>query len=231
MSKKWYNYFVSVEQQQGSAETSEPTASDDARPESQAQPQSAAQAVADIAASVKVAPAFAQNVSNAHTFEEIYQAAEIHPPAHGYTVYKIAEMLLNPHIRELPREIKRSSVLVALEASGVKLEDIVTDAVRRDKALDTFETIQRRALEQLEAKKAEENRQAQAEVDRIIGEFRTRIQANNDAVTKEKERFEAWLKQKHQEEQKIAETVSYFVTENPVTIGAPSAAPVKKEQK
>jgi len=225
MSKKWYNYFVSVEEQGADA-----LAENELRGDQQGAAPSAAQAVADIAAAVTVEPAFARKVSSANSFDEIYQAAEILPPPHGYTVHKVADMLQNPHIKDLPREIKRSSVMVALEASGVKVQDIVTDAVRRDKALDTFETVQRRSLEQMETQKAEENRQAQAEVDRIIGEFRARIQANNEALSKEKERFQSWLHQKQQEEQKIADTVSYFVSENPVTLGAPSAAPLNKEQ-
>src|SRR5215203_395143 len=115
MSKKWYNYFVSVDESAAGQTAMETPAADPVAPP----PRSAAQAVADIAASVTVPPAFAQKVSPVNSFDEIYQAAEIHPPGHGYTVYKVAEMLQNPHIKELPREIKRSSVMVALEASGV----------------------------------------------------------------------------------------------------------------
>jgi hypothetical protein len=229
MSKKWYNYFVSVEEQQQEDADRRAAAAAASPPV-----RSAAQAVADIAAAVTVAPAFAQKVSATNSFEEIYQAAEIKPPPHGYTVFKVAEMLQNPHIRELPREIKRSSVLVALEASGVKVEDIVTDAVRRDKALDTFESIQRRSVEQLEAAKAEENKKAQAEVDRLLEEYRARIQANNEAIAKEKERFQTWLQQKHQEEQKIADTIGYFVSDNPVSIGSvhvPAVAPLPTKEK
>lgn len=230
MSKKWYNYFVSVDEPAGGQPALDSPPAEPEPPPSR----SAAQAVAEIAAAVNVPPAFAQKISPVNSFDEIYQAAEIHPPGHGYTVYKVAEMLQNPHIKELPREIKRSSVMVALEASGVKVEDIVTDAVRRDKALDTFETIQRRAVEQLEASKLEENQKAQAEVDRILEEFRARIQANNEAIAKEKERFQSWLHQKHQEEQKIADTVGYFVTENPVSVGsvaAPASTPLPNKEK
>jgi Asp-tRNA(Asn)/Glu-tRNA(Gln) amidotransferase A subunit family amidase len=223
MSKKWYNYFVSVEDQH--QDVRETPAGPTSGPAAPPPPRSAAQAIADIAATVTVAPAFSQKVNATNTFEEIYQAAEIQPPPHGYTVFKVADMLQNQHIKELPREIKRSSVLVALEASGVKVEDIVTDAVRRDKALDTFETIQRRSLEQLEAGKAEENKKAQAEVDRLLEEYRARIQANNETIAREKDRFQSWLQQKHQEEQRIADTIAYFVTENPVSVGSVPAPP------
>ena len=67
------------------------------------------------------------------SFEEIYNAAEIHPPTHGYTIYKIADMLQSEHIRNLPADVKRSSILLALDAAGVKLQDIIEDAVRRSR--------------------------------------------------------------------------------------------------
>jgi hypothetical protein len=218
MAKKWYNYFVTVEGEHSGAE---------ARPEAAgpAPAASAAQAVADIAASISVQPQFARKVSTVNTFEEIFAAAEINAPAHGYTVYKVADMLQSPHIRDLPREIRRSSVLVALEASGVKVQEVIEDAVRRDKALDTFEAVQRRSIDELEAKKREENAQTQAEADRVLAQLRARIQANNEEVAKEKARFQAWVDAKRKEEQKIAETVSYFVTENPVTVGEVAAPP------
>jgi hypothetical protein len=213
MSKKWYNYFVSVAD--GAPET-EPDASTES---------SAAQAVADIAASVQVAPQLADRISTTNSFDEIYRAAEIQPPAHGYTVYKVAEMLQSPHIRDLAPEIRRSSVLVALEAAGVKPQEIVEDAVRRDKALDVFERVQRKAVEELESKKTEENRQIQAEIDRMVADYRARIQSNSEAIARETERFNSWLVRKQQEETKIADTVGYFVSENPITVsGAPETA-------
>jgi len=61
-------------------------------------------------------------------------------------------------------------------------------------------------------------------LDRLTQEHKARIQANNDEVGKQKERFYAWRLQKQQEEQKIAESVSYFVAENPITTGGAAAA-------
>src|SRR5207302_3551762 len=70
--------------------------------------------------------------------------------------------------------------------------------------------------------KTEESRQIQEEMDRLVTEHRARIQANSDAVAKERERFFSWRLQKQQEEQKITDTVSHFVTENPITRGVRS---------
>src|ERR1035438_1799664 len=127
-------------------------------------------------------------------------------------------------IRTLPAEVKKNSVLLALDAAGVKIEEVIEDAVKRDRALDGFERVQQKSLDELEARTAQDNSQIQAELDRLTQEHKARIQANNDEVAKQKERFYAWRLQKQQEEQKIAESVSYFVAENPIATGGAAAA-------
>ena len=217
MSKKWYNLFVSVDESSSRPEENEATSP----------APSAAQAVADIARTltpVGPPPTFTAPVNNPTSFSEIYQAAEIHPPPHGFTIEKVGDMLRSEHIRNLPRDVKRSSVLVALEAVGAPIQDVIQDAMRRDQALDTFESVQERSLNQLEAQKTQENQEIQAEMDRLLADHKARIQANNDAISKERERFFAWRLKKQEEEQKIADAVSYFVTENPIT-GAHAAPP------
>jgi hypothetical protein len=140
------------------------------------------------------------------------------------------DMLKSEHIRSLSVEIKRSSVLLAQDAAGVKVQEVIEDAVRRDRALDTFEAVQQRALDQLEARKSEDNQKLQQEADRVLNELRTKIQSNSDEVTKERERLQTWRLQKHKEEQRIADAVRPFVTENPITTNAPTApvVPAKK---
>jgi len=220
MSKKWYNYFVSVAE--GGQEAGAGQPGQDAPP---ASVPSAAQTVADIAAGVKT-PAFTQAVADPTSFEQIYQAAEVRTPVHGFTIFKIADMLKSEHIRTLPVEIKRSSVLLALDAAGVKLQEVIEDAVRRDRALDTFELVQQRALDQLEARKTEENGKLQAEADRVLNELRLKVQANNDEIARERERMQTWRLQKQQEERRIADAVAPFTSENPITTG-PAVAPAK----
>jgi len=216
ISKKWYNLFVSV-----GPETAESNPT-----EENSQPaRNPAQTVAEIASSIAAEPNFTAPISAAGGFDEIYHAAEIPEPPHGYSIMKIAEMLQSERIRALPAEVKKNSILLALDASGVKIEQVIEDAVKRDRALDGFERVQQKALDDLEARKEGENQQIQAEVDKLVQEHNARIQANKDEVAKEKERFYGWRLQKQQEEQKIADSVSYFVTENPITTGGVAAAP------
>jgi hypothetical protein len=197
---------------------------DAASPEASQEP---AQSVAAIASAVPfVEPHFDSSVKPDADFEDVYRAAEISQPAHGYTVSKIAEMLQSERIRSLPLEVKKSSILLALDAAGVKIEEIVEDAVKRDRALDAFERVQQRALDELEARKDKENQAIEAELAQLVEEHNKRVAANKDEVAKEKERFYSWRLRKQKEEQKIADCVSPFVAENPITTGN-TAAPSK----
>src|SRR5262249_53684049 len=88
VAKKWYNYFLSVDQPEGSREESSDTA----------EPRTAAQTVAEIASGLVAEPQFTAPVANPTSFEEIYKAAEITPPTHGFTILKIIDLLQSEHI-------------------------------------------------------------------------------------------------------------------------------------
>jgi len=219
MSKKWYNYIVSIDDGTGQ----NAPASDSA-----AGAKTAAQSVAEIASTIAAEPQFTTPVSDPTSFDEIYKAAEIPPPSKGYSILKVSQMLESEHIRNLPSDVKKSSVLVALDAAGVDVKDVIQDAIRRDRALDTYERVEQRAVQELEDRKTRENSDLQAQIDKYVTEQRAKIQANNDEVSREKERFSGWRLKKQQEEKKIAEAVGYFVAENPITTGdgnAPSPSP------
>jgi len=219
MSKKWYNYIVSVDDN-GTTEQSLPNARN-----ASATPKTAAQSVADIASTIAMEPKFTTPVSDPTSFDEIYRAAEVPPAPQGYTILKVTQMLESEHIRNLPSDVKKSSILVALDAAGVDIKDVIQDAVRRDRALDGYERVQQRAAEELERRKTKENTDIQAQIDKYVTEQRAKIQGNNEEVSREKERFTGWRLKKQQEEKKIAEAVGYFVSENPITTGDVNAPP------
>src|SRR5262245_30514349 len=92
MAKKWYNLFLSVEP--SGADAGEEAAR--GAPSADAE---AARTVAEIAASIGDPPAFSASAGKLPSFDELYAAAEIRQPGHGYTILKIAEMLQSEHIR------------------------------------------------------------------------------------------------------------------------------------
>jgi hypothetical protein len=219
MSKKWYNYIVSVDDAGGAEEgrSNVPNAPGAAK--------SASQSVAEIAFSIAAEPKFTTPISDPTSFDEIYKAAEIPTPPQGYSILKISQMLESEHIRNLASDVKRSSVLVGLDAAGVDIKEIIQDAIRRDRALDAYERVQQRAAEELEARKNKENSDIQAQIDQYVTGQRAKIQSNNEEVAREKQRFTGWRLKKQQEEKKIADAVGYFVTENPITTGDVNAPP------
>jgi hypothetical protein len=221
MGKKWYNLFVVTANQPGETE---PAAGSSGAPKPAAAPPArasrAAERVSDIpAAHTEVK--FADPVEGLASMEQIYSSAQIATPAHGYNILKVADMLQNEHIRSLPGDVKRKSVLVALDAAGVKVLEIIEDAVRRDRALDTFENVLQKRLDDLRASKEAENRRIEEEVQQKLNELRARVQENNKALVEEQESLKAWRLKKQSEEARIAEAVSYFVAENPITASAP----------
>jgi hypothetical protein len=229
MSKKWYNYIVSIDDAAGKGRNRS-----DSAPNAQSAPavaKSAAQSVAEIASGIAVEPKFTSPVSDPTSFDQIYKAAEIPPAPQGYSILKVSQMLESEHIRNLPSDVKRSSVLVALDAAGVDIKEVIQDAVRRDRALDTYERVQQRSLDELEAQKTKQNTEIQAQIDRYVTEERAKIQSNNEEVSREKERFTGWRLKKQQAEKKIAEAVGYFVTENPITTGDVNAPPRKTPER
>ena len=205
VDKKWYSYFVVTDDR---VDPADPSAEVDAAPQrvSDAFPDAGAEAA------LPAAPAVASTNLGA-----VYDAAKIAAPAHGYTVLKVAEMLQSEHIRSLPAEVKRKSVLVALDAAGVKVADVVEDAVRRDRALDTYERVLLKSLEDLRAQTSSENKQIEDEITQRVAELRAKIAENNKRTKAEQDEFHAWQARKRQEEETIAEAVSYFVSENPIT--------------
>jgi hypothetical protein len=53
----------------------------------------------------------------------------------------------------------------------------------------------------------------------VLNELRAKIQANNDEIAKERERMQTWRLQKQQEERRIADAVTPFTSENPISTG------------
>lgn len=141
------------------------------------------------------------------SYDDIYHAAGIMNPRSGYGIHKVVDMLNSERIRDLSKEIKRSSVLMALDAAGASVDDLLQDATRRQQALNTYEDGQRKQLEEYEVRKGKENTQIQAEMQRITAHYAERIQQNNDEVAKHKEALHNWQMAKQHESQRISEVI------------------------
>lgn len=144
------------------------------------------------------------------SFEEIYRGL---PKAAigSYGILKIAEMVKSPHLTEMSAEAKRSSLLMALDAAHIAVEDVLQDAMTRQRAINEYEDGHRESLQEFEERKLRENSVIQAELDRLTSQHVARIQSNLDEVAREQDAFRAWQKSKHQESQRISEAAALCV--------------------
>jgi len=157
--------------------------------------------------------------------DEIYRSAGIKGPRQGYTIEKVIGMLQSEHLKTLPMETKRSSLLMALDAAGVQVDEVLHDASLRQHAITSHEAIQSKRLEEYEARKAQENVTIQAEAERAAAEYAARISRNRDEVAREKESFRAWQMKNQHEAHRIAAAVALFLTQSDTLTnnGKPSA--------
>jgi hypothetical protein len=150
------------------------------------------------------------------SMDDIYRAAGIVTPRRGYSITKVVDMLRSEHMRGLAKDLRRAAVLMALDAAGVAVDDVLQDARSRQEAIDAYAAEQRKHAEAQWARKAEENIQIQAELEQVKARYAERIRRNLDGVAREKAAFASWLKQKEQETQSMAEAVDQCLKPQPV---------------
>ncbi len=163
-------------------------------------------------------------------FPAIYKASGVKDPAHGFTAYKVLEILSAPDFAALDNKAKAAALSGFLRmnpAGPVAIEDVIQDAVARDNALDGFEGFLRGKVEAKNADREKENAALQAAIDELARANREKIQANLEAMAKEQERFATWQARKRIEENRLFEAIGPFVERNPVSVG--NATPDPKD--
>ncbi|HUO34675.1 MAG TPA: hypothetical protein VMU43_06770 [Candidatus Acidoferrum sp.] len=156
--------------------------------------------------------------------EDIYRSAGVVAPRLGYSINKIIDMLNSDHLRGLPAESKRASLLMALDAAGISLDAILQDATQRQSAIASYESSQRRKFEEYWSRKAEENSLLQAEMERVTRQYVERMNRNLNEVAQEKEAFQKWQSLLQQETDQITEAVSVCAKPAAASESAPEAA-------
>lgn len=150
------------------------------------------------------------------TFEQIYETAAVKPPKLVYGVQKVAEMSASAHLAGTSAAFKRKALLMALEAAGTDVGDVLNDVVTRQRALMEYEESYLGRVNELDLAQAEYGRLQQVELDKITSQFNARMQAALDEVARRREEFRAWQKSKQQEVQRFTEVVALCVPQESV---------------
>jgi len=162
-------------------------------------------------------------------FDSIYKAAGVKDPVHGFSAYKVLEILSSPEFAAMDVRAKASalSAFLKMNPSGpVPIAQIIQDAVARDQALDGFEDFLRQKLEAKRQDLDKENGKLQAEIDELTRRNKEKMDQNRHLLETERERLSGWQARKRIEERKLFDAVAPFVEENPVTLsGSATSGP------
>jgi len=144
-------------------------------------------------------------------FEQIYQAAVVKPPKLVYGIQKVGEMGNSTHLAGMAPAMKRKALLMALEAAGIDVGEVLSDVVTRQRALKEYEESYLEKVNQFESAQTEQNRLENAELEKITSQFRMRIKAGQDEVERWHKEFRDWQKSKQQELQRLTEAAALCV--------------------
>ena len=155
-----------------------------------------------------------------YALEQVYASAGITPPAHGFTVYRLMDMLEGEEFRGLDAATRArviTGILRRLPSGAVEMDDIVRDAAARDRALDAFERFLADRVARLEHEADEKNRALQQQIDELTQANTGLMEANRATVELERARLERWRMSKRTEEDRLFAAVQAFVEHNPIT--------------
>jgi hypothetical protein len=194
----------------------------------------AASVVAAPAKKERVAPAVDGDLAYQNELlplEEIYAAAGIVSPRRGYTIKKVMEMLRSEHLSALSKEMRRASVMMALDAAGISVDEVLRDAQVRLEAINSYEAEQKKLCEAEWARKAEEHVQLKEELEQVRARFMERMKQTLDGIARDRARFGSWLTTMHEESQSISEAAELCLkaASPPAATSGPPAAVEMKE--
>jgi hypothetical protein len=168
-------------------------------------------------------PAQESNRTALSSVDEIYVKSNFKPTTTtaDWHILKVADMLNSEHLRGLSAAAKHSALLMALEAAGVAVDDVLQDAVQRQRVLNEYEQAQQARLQQLEAVKLRESERLTAEMEAIRSQYQARIAIVVEDLERERAAIREWQAKKEQEQRRIADAascVSYASSESNVRI-------------
>jgi len=131
-----------------------------------------------------------------------------------YTILKVADMVNSDDLHGLSPAARHSALMMALKAAGIAVEDMLQDAVQRQRVLNESEGAQLQRLQEFEGSKQHENERLASEMETICAQYRTRIAAGVEEMERERDAFRDWQERKVREQRRIAEAAAACVAED-----------------
>jgi hypothetical protein len=156
----------------------------------------------------------------------VYREAGVHPPPHGYGVDRVGEMLETKRFGSLDRDTKRKAILAALDAAAVSVRDVIQDAVLRDEALEAFEMVKQREVEELRGRTEGRIQTIQQELETVLRDSNSELERLKRGTEESVRAFAQFQDRKRAEESRLRQLLSHFVRdeENPIPVTTAEAS-------
>ena len=141
----------------------------------------------------------------------------------GYNIDAVSSMLDSNHLQGMTNDVKKASVLMAVEAAGIPIGELLQDGAKPLDALNSYEATERKRFEEYETRKSQESAQIQLEIERMTAHCLDRIEHNLVEVTQAKDAFLNCQTSKLKESQPVADAIALFTK--------PIAADVQSDSK
>jgi len=149
-------------------------------------------------------------------FEQLFATAGIKPPEHGWSVEKLLQLLRDPAYQSMTREQVQHAVLAALAAQTATAQDVVKDAMARDKAIDAYGRL---IFEKRQARRRAQS-QKKTELSNQIFALQQQLERLNQEGLLEDQQWRDWWQRKLDYEKQMAGAVNYLLKDAVITIDA-----------
>jgi hypothetical protein len=155
-------------------------------------------------------------------FTEIYREAGVADSP--CSVDELAALMENPTVANQPLSVKIIAVNLALSAKGVGHDVPVADAVRRDRALDAFQSMLADRARSVEQSNLAKIQQLTQETEEYLKRKQAEMNALRTEISEANRQSLEFSLRRETEEKRLAALITPFLegAENPVTIGAPN---------
>lgn len=157
--------------------------------------------------------------------EKIYELFKIAPPPGGWNVDKVIQALSAESIGDLGSGKAKKTLKDILIKNNVAVQEIIKDAISRDKALDEYE---RFAYGKLQERAASREGQIES-LKQQIEDCNQSVQRLESSQLRDKDLFEQWVAKKIGKEEELLKVVGLLTSDPLISMG--QVTPSNKNKK
>ena len=140
-------------------------------------------------------------------FEKIFESAGIKPSQNGWDIDRLKKELSHEKYKSMDRKSGQKALLKVLTNEAIDVEDLVKDALARDKTLDAFEGFVVAKMRDRTAARQEKKAELEIQMAKISRD----IEKLKNEEEADKQHLSEWQKAKSQYDNELTRTVEFLM--------------------